>query len=146
MSLRSGPTSKKPTHPPSYVLNVPLVDVTDDNGATICWPGSHRDTRTAQKNRFPTQNMLRDYPALRLHSQMGDLVIRDTRLWHGGMPNRTDQPRPMIAMGHVKPFFTGGVEFEKGNESFFDHPILTTRATFAEPPIRYLYQGLVQPG
>lgn len=111
----------------------------------LYWPGSHRDTRLAQKNRFLTTDMLREFPSQRMHSQMGDLVIRDARLWHGGMPNRTDQPRPLIAMGHVKPFFTGGVEFEKSSESFFGHPVLTTRATFSAPPIRYLYQGPVQP-
>jgi hypothetical protein len=106
------------------VVNVPLVGVTEENGATIYYPGTHKDTRIAQKNKYPTQDLLAEWahrhPAKRLCSQQGDIVIRDTRMWHGG-----------------------GTRFEKGCEGFFEHPLLRTKATFVAPPIPYLYQGSV---
>jgi hypothetical protein len=129
------------------VVNVPLVDVTEENGATIYYPGTHKDTRIAQKNKYPTQDLLAEWthrhPAERLCCQQGDIVIRDSRMWHGGMPNNSSLPRTMITMGHAKPWFDGGTRFEKGCEGFFEHPLLRTKATFVAPPIPYMYQGSV---
>jgi hypothetical protein len=140
-----------PTPSPAFalVVNVPLIDVTEENGATLYYPGTHADTRIALSDKFPTQEMLDEWaqqrPAERMCSQQGDIVIRDTRLWHGGMPNDSGQPRTMLAMGHVKRWFNGGVRFERGSEKFFAHPVLNTRATFVAAPLDYLYQGSVPP-
>ncbi len=145
--LWSGLSRSTPAY--ALVVNVPLVGVTEDNGATLYYPGTHADPRTALDDKYPQQAQLDEWahrrPPERMCSQKGDIVIRDVRLWHGGMPNESDRARTMIAMGHAKPWFRGGTRFERGCEPFFDHPVLTTRATFVEPPINYVYQGSVPP-
>ena len=70
----------------------------------------------------------------------GSVLIRDIRLWHAGMPNRTDEPRPMIAMIHASAWLETGnpLLFPTGTESFFDHPVLRTAARFTDEPIDYV--------
>ena len=35
----------------------------------------------------------------------GSIIIRDLRLWHAGMPNKTDEIRIMLAMIHFAPWY-----------------------------------------
>lgn len=134
------------------VVNVPLVDVTEENGATVYWPGTHRDGRLHSGNRFPTAEMIAEReakrPAERVLAQRGDLVMRDMRVWHGGMPNRTQTHRPMLALvhRHVKPE-QGTFEAEEGSEDFWSsHPLLQSSPFFVPKPIDYLRQGHSRPG
>ncbi|MCE7987375.1 MAG: hypothetical protein DYG89_39920 [Caldilinea sp. CFX5] len=134
------------------VVNVPLVDVTEENGATIYWPGTHHDTRLHSGNRFPTAEMIAEWeakrPAERVLTQRGDLVLRDMRVWHGGMPNRSQTHRPMLALvhRHAKPE-QGTFEAEEGSEAFWaSNPRLQTSPFFVPKPIDYLRQGHSRPG
>jgi hypothetical protein len=134
------------------VVNVPLVDMTEENGATIYWPGTHQDTRLHSGNRFPTEEMIAEWeaqrPAERVLAQRGDLVLRDMRVWHGGMPNRTQTHRPMLALVHryEKPE-QGTFEAEEGSEAFWSsHSLLQTSPLFVPKPIDYLRQGHSRPG
>jgi hypothetical protein len=81
--------------------------------------------------------------------RVGDLVLRDLRLWHGGMPNSTTEPRTMLVMVHIaadyrgpreSTFFTG-FEAEQGSESFWQHSVLRTAVAFAPVPIAYRSGG-----
>jgi hypothetical protein len=58
------------------------------------------------------------------------------------MPNRTPDPRPMIAMIHTSSWLETPrpLVFPVGSESFFDHPVLRTAARFTTDPIDYLAQ------
>jgi ectoine hydroxylase-related dioxygenase (phytanoyl-CoA dioxygenase family) len=77
--------------PYSIVLNIPLVDATEQNGPLEIWPGG-------------THHYVADRPlvpelAARMHSEpvlmpAGSLLIRDSRMWHRGTPNRSNAPRP----------------------------------------------------
>ncbi|MBX3012335.1 MAG: phytanoyl-CoA dioxygenase family protein [Caldilineaceae bacterium] len=134
------------------VINVPLVDMTEENGATIYWPGTHHDVRLHSGNRFPTEEMIAEWeakrPAERVVAQRGDLVLRDMRVWHGGMPNRTQTHRPMLALVHrnEKPA-QGTFEAEAGSEAFWaSHPRLQANPAFLAKPIDYLRQGHSRPG
>lgn len=134
------------------VINVPLVDMTEENGATIYWPGTHQDGRLHSGNRFPTETMIAEWeakrPAERVLAQRGDLVLRDMRVWHGGMPNHTQTHRPMLALvhRHEKPA-QGTFEAEAGSEDFWSsHPRLQSSPTFIPKPIDYLRQGHSRPG
>jgi ectoine hydroxylase-related dioxygenase (phytanoyl-CoA dioxygenase family) len=133
-------------HPPVHlVVNVPLVDVSPENGSTEIWPGTHRDTTiTADKDIKIPPDVLEQRRARVTPIQpivlRGGVLIRDMRLWHAGMPNRTEQPRPMIAMLHVAGWLDTGtpLTFPKGTEAFFQHPHLTTCARFVAEPIDYI--------
>jgi hypothetical protein len=134
-------------HPPVHlVVNVPVVDMSPENGSTEIWPGTHRDTTiTADKDiKIPADVMEKrraQVPPLQPTVQQGGVLIRDMRLWHAGMPNRTEQPRPMIAMIHVPGWLETGTPlvFPKGTEEFFQHPDLRTCARFVEEPIDYIH-------
>lgn len=142
------PDLKQATPCHALVVNVALVDVDETNGATIAWPGTHLDTRLYSGNRFPTDEMCATWPraAGRVCTQRGDLVLRDLRVWHGGMPNKTKIHRPMLAMVHHTRWWNGGaVEFEKGAEEFLAHPQLKVEAIFVDKPIDYLFQGHSRP-
>ncbi|MCC6444962.1 MAG: phytanoyl-CoA dioxygenase family protein [Armatimonadetes bacterium] len=137
----------KETVTPIYnlVVNVPVVDMTPENGSTEIWPGTHREPAVSihEDIKIPEEAIRRQrersapfQPTVRA----GSVVIRDIRLWHAGMPNRTGQPRPMIAMIHAASWFQDGspLLFPKGAEGFFEHPELRTVARFVESPIDYI--------
>lgn len=76
---------------PFLVVNVAAVDTNLDNGAMEILRGTHRSEAKYW------QILLARPQRLRLSMQQGDVVIRTSTLWHRGMPNRTDKPRPMLA-------------------------------------------------
>src|SRR5579871_2504599 len=92
--------------PPAHnlVVNLPIVDMDARNGSTEIWPGTHLDTTMGAQMttiRVPEEVVEKRRaisPPLQPTVQRGSVVIRDMRLWHAGMPNHTDQPRPMLAM------------------------------------------------
>jgi hypothetical protein len=140
------------THPtPAFglVVNIPVVDVTPENGATELWPGTHRDTTHSVQGGSArvTETELaywRDtHPPIQPSLPLGSVLIRDIRLWHAGMPNHTSIPRPMIAMIHWCSWWNddGPISFAAGTEEFFQHPTLRTNAHFVDGPIDYLRHG-----
>jgi hypothetical protein len=89
----------------SLTVNIPLVDVTEDNGALELWPGTHRDARTGARvgdGLLVPEEWLEprraEVPPARVPVSKGALLLRDGRVWHRGTTNTTDQPRPMVAM------------------------------------------------
>lgn len=97
--------------PFAYVLNVPLISTSPANGSTEVWPGSHHvssyeshphshsadvepslTVRTSLVSRRRTHS-----PPVQPTTRQGSMVIRDLRLWHAGMPNRSPDPRVMLA-------------------------------------------------
>ena len=126
--------------PCMLVVNIPTVDVSAANGSTEIWPGTHLDTSVATQDGdivvAPEVLEARRAvsPPIQPEIRRGSVVIRDVRMWHAGMPNRTDNPRPMIAMIHAVSWWEkGALPFPKGSEAVFDHPDLTTDAVFVEP-------------
>ena len=133
-------------HPPAQlVVNVLTVDVSPENGATEVWPGTHRELGVGIGDDVKIPPELLEQrraisPPFQPTFRRGSVLIRDVRLWHAGMPNRTDAPRPMIAMIHASAWLETGAPllFPTGTEAFFAHPVLTTAARFTEDPIDYL--------
>jgi len=128
------------TPPYALVVNVPLVDVSAQNGSTELWPGTHHDTTIyINDGNIKLPEMMVEArrtiaPPLQPTLCLGDVLIRDMRMWHRGMPNYTDQPRPMIAMIHWVGWWhdQNPIPFAKGTEDFFEHPILKTNARFVD--------------
>ncbi len=76
---------------PFLVANVAAVDTNLDNGAMEVL------RRTHLSDAKYWQILLARPERLRLGLRQGDVVIRTSTLWHRGMPNRTSEPRPMLA-------------------------------------------------
>ena len=141
---------------PAYgvVVNVPVVDATPANGSTELWPGTHLDTTraisdsdiklpSASERKLPSASESRlraECNPLQPSVPAGSVLLRDMRLWHRGMPNRTDQPRPMIAMIHWVSWWhtRKPLLFPKGTEDLFADSALETVAEFVDGPIDYI--------
>lgn len=135
----------KVAHPAAQlVVNVPTVAVSAANGSTEIWPGTHREIAVSIHDdiKIPEDVLARRReiaPPIQPTIPLGGVLIRDIRLWHAGMPNRTDHPRPMIAMIHSCGWLqTGALEFPKGTEEFFKGSDLRTQAVFVDGPIDHI--------
>lgn len=95
----------------SLVLNIPLVDVTEENGPLEVWPGgthldpdntNHTDIwgemLTAAKGMYSEKVLM---PA-------GSMVIRDIRMWHRGTPNVSDSNRTNLAFIYNREWYGAG--------------------------------------
>jgi hypothetical protein len=87
---------------PAYglVLNVPLVDCTEENGSLEFWPGTH-----LMPGPMDLQRLAPLAPSRRANLKAGSLLLRDPRMWHRGTPNRSLQPRPHLALVYVRPWY-----------------------------------------
>ncbi len=133
-------------HPPAQlVVNVPTVDVSAENGATEIWLGTHRVPGAGMGGDIEIglddiEARRRVSPPLQPTIRRGSVLIRDIRLWHAGMPNRTEHPRPMIAMVHTCGWLDVGtpLTFPASEKAFFDHPRLATAAQFTDDPVDHV--------
>ena len=82
---------------PAYQLavNIPLVDVTRENGPTEIARGTH----LLKKDEGLARIARGEAPLEPLLLRRGDVVIRDVRHLHRGTANETDVPRPMVVIG-----------------------------------------------
>lgn len=93
-------------HPAArLVVNIALGDTTVDNGAIELWPGTHLDTHVVIGGsiRVPEAVVAARRAVrgpVRGVTRKGAVLIRDMRLWHRGTPNRSTDPRFMVAMIH----------------------------------------------
>lgn len=136
------------TASPAYalVVNVPVVDVSPTNGSTELWPGTHRDTAVSVHDDIKILPVALEAwraksPPFQPTMKRGGILIRDIRLWHAGMPNRTQQPRPMIAMIHYARWMEAHapLKFPRGTEAIFADSDLNTHAIFVDGPIDYVH-------
>ena len=81
--------------PYSIVLNIPLVDAREDNGPLEIWPGGthHYVAKTSQ-----VAELAASMQSQRVIMPAGSLLIRDSRMWHRGTPNRSTAPRPNFTL------------------------------------------------
>lgn len=99
-----------PKHPFADVISVPLVSMDAHNGATEVWLGTHTimsgpEVMFGASRQSDEVGVAKEYLDERREKGFGPLqpavpkgatVIRDIRLWHGGKPNFSDQPRIML--------------------------------------------------
>ncbi|RFU27077.1 hypothetical protein B7463_g9275, partial [Scytalidium lignicola] len=117
-----------PQSPFALVVNVPLVEMTVENGSTEVWLGTHINSSLASQEGEHgerasgriKENLLAERRKERPPSQpivkKGSIVIRDLRLWHAGKPNFTNNTRVMLAMIHFAPWFRNAMEVEFSEE------------------------------
>lgn len=99
-----------PTHPFAYVVNVPLITMTPENGSTEVWLGTHKDSNLSiqegrhgerTSGRIKTGELEKRRvicPPTQPVVPKSSIIIRDLRLWHAGVGNQTDTVRVMLAM------------------------------------------------
>jgi hypothetical protein len=75
------------------IANVAVVDTDVTNGAIDLIPGTHR--KFYKYWRFVLERAYRG--TVRVPMARGDVLLRSSNMWHRGMPNDTNQPRPMLA-------------------------------------------------
>ncbi|KAK7746216.1 hypothetical protein SLS62_009432 [Diatrype stigma] len=105
-------------HPFALVINIPLIAMTAENGATELWLGTHRGGADAQEGahgerasgRIRAERLAArraERPPCQPGVRKGSIVVRDLRLWHAGMPNASaaGEVRVMLAMIHFAPWY-----------------------------------------
>lgn len=94
------------TIPPSgLVLNIPLVDVTEENGPMEAWPGgTHLMPENRNHPRY-IEEAAKHIKPVRMTMPKGSLLLRDLRMWHRGTPNQSDAVRPNVAIIYARPWW-----------------------------------------
>tara|TARA_B100000965_G_scaffold124007_2_gene102638 strand:+ start:22185 stop:22970 length:786 start_codon:yes stop_codon:yes gene_type:complete len=75
-----------------YILNIPLVDTSEQNGSISIVPDSHLKPYSYIQYLIKRLHKNR----IRLNQQAGSCLVRTSNLWHRGTPNKTKNIRPMI--------------------------------------------------
>ncbi|GJD05659.1 Kanamycin B dioxygenase [Galdieria sulphuraria] len=139
--VHSDSNFQHPNEPFGLVVNIPLITMTPENGSTEVWPGTHTFTnshlqegRLGVIRRDELERRRKISPPLQPVIPRGSLVVRDLRLWHAGMPNKTQNPRVMLAMIHWASWYKNKmfIEATKGTEEFFQHAKLKAMVEFRE--------------
>ena len=145
MDGRHATLEPEPVSPTSsVVVDIPPGPMNKANGAIEIWPGSHLvrppggGPRVSDELEASRRAIERPIQA---ETQVGDVLIRDTRLWHRGVPNRSDRPRHMIALivsdGRLP--VGGKLDFQKGCEDALEGHSVDSNANYTEQPIDYLF-------
>ena len=127
----------------SVVVNIPPGPMNASNGAIQLWPGTHLE-RSDDGGRAITDEQLtrrmKIHPPIQPITKAGDVLIRDIRLWHRGVPNRSKRPRHMIALVLVDETseVRGRLRFQKGCESELEGTPVNPNADYVDEPIDYL--------
>ncbi len=94
-------TSYRALPPPTLVINFPLVNFSQENGAI-------RQIPCTQRLQAPIPTLEEEPPWMRnclVCAPVGSALIRDIRCWHGGTANNSDKPRPMVSVQYYAPWF-----------------------------------------
>ena len=135
-----------PDHPFALVINVPLIIMTPHNGSTELWLGTHTFPTTAQVGEQSehffgciredcVNERRRVRPPVQPTVKKGSLVIRDLRLWHAGMPNRSEEVRVMLAMVHFAGWYRNRMRLEFCKDV---EPVLREKVSGLEVPVDYV--------
>jgi hypothetical protein len=123
------------------VVNVAVVDTDLSNGAIDVLPGTHK--KFYKYWRFALERTYR--LSRRLPMQQGDVLVRTSNLWHRGMPNPSNAPRPMLGLtyGENCGVPSDPLEINDGKMGFSPNWFKPTRLgrlrerTFVSVPITY---------
>lgn len=86
---------------PFIVVNFPMVDFSERNGAIRFVPGTQRSRAAVPDLESEPEWMRRNLVC----APAGAALVRDVRCWHGGTANNSDQARPMTSVGYHAPWY-----------------------------------------
>lgn len=92
----------------ALVLNIPLVDVTKDNGPMDVWPNTHLTPEKYFEGSFVKEAAAGLEP-VSMKMPKGSLLVRDIRMWHRGTPNYSKEARPMLSIIYAQHWWDGAV-------------------------------------
>lgn len=108
----------------SFILNIPLIDTNQLNGAIKIIPDSHLEKRSYLDYLLSGISKMTE----QIESKKGEGLIRSSNLWHRGTPNKSDRIRPMLNIvlykidsPYSKDAISDDAEFMKGNIRFRDN-------------------------
>ncbi|PNY25654.1 Kanamycin B dioxygenase [Tolypocladium capitatum] len=117
-----------PSHLFALVVNVPLIPMHEHNGSSEVLLGTYTQDVSAQEGAHGDRASGRIMEHLLDGSSSGSgfrdfrridkgaVVIRDLRLWHAGMLNRSQDVRIMLAMIHFAPWYRNRMRLELGKD------------------------------
>ena len=85
------------------VANIPLIDFTLENGSTEVWPGTHLIVDQPDET-ASLDDRVGALASARVNVRAGSIVLRDPRVWHRGVPNRSNHQRTMLALVYHRGF------------------------------------------
>jgi hypothetical protein len=123
------------------ICNIAVVDTDLFNGAIDVLPGTHRRYYPFWELAIERKQRL----SRRLPMLAGDVLVRHSTLWHRGMPNRADVPRPMMSITFGEASAPDGDPFDVHDGEMFFYPnwFNTSRLgrlrerTFVAAPLSY---------
>lgn len=133
-----------PVHEPlSVVVNIPPVPTNASNGAIQLWPDSHKVRTTSEGNHIPREFLdkhRQQTAPIQIRTEPGDVLIRDVRLWHRGVPNPSEHARHMVALivtsGSVET--RSKLKFEEGCKDALEGHSVDANAEYVEHKLEYL--------
>jgi ectoine hydroxylase-related dioxygenase (phytanoyl-CoA dioxygenase family) len=87
----------------AITVGIPLLEMNEVHGTTAMWPGSHRDAKRLKEEGI--EPLVRE----------GSCMLWDFRLKHGGTPNRSALPRPLLYLTYCRPWFFEHLNFGEKN-------------------------------
>ncbi len=87
----------------AITLIVPLIEANETTGTTLVWPQTHRMSLEKAAEVKPEMPIL----------ELGDCLLNDFRLVHGGSPNNSDQVRPILYNLYTRPWFQDSANYSK---------------------------------
>jgi ectoine hydroxylase-related dioxygenase (phytanoyl-CoA dioxygenase family) len=86
--------------PAAITVGIPLLEMNGIHGTTALWLGSHRGPSSAVKE-----------AAIEPVVREGSCMLWDFRLKHGGTPNQSSLPRPLLYLTYCRPWFVEYMNF-----------------------------------
>lgn len=83
------------------VVNIPLVDATEENGSMEIWPGGTH----LNPGHLDIQQLAPLMTSIRCNMRAGSILVRDLRMWHRGTPNRGSRSRPNMALVYTRAWY-----------------------------------------
>jgi len=99
-----GHGSRRQREPRAMCVNIALVETTQANGSIELWPGTHLNPKLRALDKDQPirpadfQARERHVPPVRGDTLKGSILVRDPRLWHRGMENRSSAARVMLTL------------------------------------------------
>lgn len=168
-AVHSDVNHRYPSIPFGVVVNTYLQDSDETNGVTEIWCGTHdrypqQDQQASKESGWIKkeylQNRAQEKPPVQPKVKKGSICFRDLRLWHAGMPNKSDHHRIMLAIDYFAQWYqcpmplklplstksevetwgisTAGIDWVDGE---IDHLNIPFFLNMTQDPSRYIVQS-----